>query len=93
VATERWAFLDVDREEYRYSAEIAGAHHFDVRHRDANLARLHDLVIAGDRVLLFSWCPVRHHPGIVVSVVARALRSPGLDGSCGGVTVRRTEHQ
>jgi hypothetical protein len=75
------AYLDVDWEEYGYSAEIEGAQHFEAAHRDGDLARLNDLVIAGERVLQFSSFAVRRRSEKVASVLVRALRSAGWTGS------------
>lgn len=75
------AYLDVDWERYRYSAEIEGAQHFEAAHREHDLERLNDLVIGGDRVLLFSSFAIRRRPDYVASVLVRALRSGGWTGS------------
>lgn len=73
-------YLDVDWALYRYSAEIEGAHHFTVETRERDLDRLNELVIGGDRVLLFSSFAVRRRGGVVVDTLGRALRSAGWQG-------------
>lgn len=70
-------YLDVDWARFGYSAEIEGAHHFDLENVDTDLRRYNDLVIAGDRVLRFSSYAVRHEPGLVIATLAAALRSRG----------------
>ena len=75
------AYLDVDWDPYGFSAEIEGAQHFEVEHRDDDLARLNDLVIGGSRVLQFSSFAIRRKPEKVAEVLVRALRSAGWNGA------------
>lgn len=73
-------YLDADWEGYRYSAEIEGAHHFEVSTREQDLDRLNELVVQGDRVLQFSSFAVRRRREMVAGVLRRALRSAGWSG-------------
>ena len=75
------AYLDVDWDRYGFSAEIEGAQHFEVEHRDDDLARLNDLVIDGNRVLQFSSFAIRRKPELVTRMLVRALRSAGWTGA------------
>jgi hypothetical protein len=74
------AYLDVGFDDYGYSSEIEGAQHFFVGHREQDLMRLNDLIISGERVLMFTSFAVRRRPQVVAEVLARALRSAGWTG-------------
>ena len=74
------AYLDVAWEQYRYAAEIMGAHHFRPGSSDLDLMRMNDLVIGGDRVLQFSSFAVRRRADLVGDCLVRALRSAGWVG-------------
>jgi hypothetical protein len=74
------AYLDAGFDDYGYSAEIEGAQHFFVGQRDQDLMRLNDLIIRGDRVLMFTSFAVRRRPDVVAEVLTRALRTGGWTG-------------
>jgi hypothetical protein len=74
------AYLDVDWDEYGYSAEIEGAQHFVAGTRGDDLMRLNDFTIAGDRVLQFTSFDVRRRGELVTDQTVRALRSGGWIG-------------
>lgn len=71
-------YLDVVWEQYGLSAEIEGLHHFDAEQRERDLDRLNELLIGGDRPMLFSSYAVRRRKEKVGTVLHRALTARGF---------------
>jgi hypothetical protein len=73
-------YLDSDFEEFGFSVEIHGWHHFEFRQREADLDRKNDVVSRGRRMLEFSSWAVRRTPDRVAGVMHVTLRSAGWRG-------------
>jgi len=76
-AAGRTRFLDAYWRGWRLHVEVDGAHHMEVRHWEADMARQNDVWIAGDRILRFSAGQVRHRPVEVAAQLRRALEAVG----------------
>lgn len=74
------AFVDRRWDEYGISCEVHGIPHMAVARWDADLFPQNEIVIAGERLLLFSSFAVRHRSAQVVGQCARALRRQGWTG-------------
>jgi very-short-patch-repair endonuclease len=78
-ASGRTRYLDAYWREWRLHAEVDGAHHMEVRHWEADMARQNDVWIAGDRILRFSAGQIRNDPAKVATQLRRALSAAGWE--------------
>ncbi len=62
------------------SAEIHGIPHHAVRQWDADLRRANEIVIGGDRLLIFSSYAIRHEQVAVADQLFRMARACGWTG-------------
>ncbi|MEH0829470.1 MULTISPECIES: endonuclease domain-containing protein [unclassified Micromonospora] len=76
-ATGRTRWLDAYWREWGLHVEIDGAHHMDVRHWAADMARQNDVWASGDRILRFPAWLVRARPDEVAATLRRALTAAG----------------
>jgi hypothetical protein len=76
-ASGRTRYLDAYWREWRLHVEVDGAHHMDVRHWAADMARQNEVWIAGDRILRFPAWLVRARPKEVADQLRAALMAAG----------------
>jgi hypothetical protein len=72
--------LDATWESLRMSAEIHGIPHHAVRQWDADLLRANEIVIGGERLLIFSSYAIRHEQVAVADQLFRMARACGWTG-------------
>jgi hypothetical protein len=77
---DRRYHLDVTWETLRMSAEIHGIPHLAVRQWDADLLRANEIVIGGERLLIFSSYAIRREPVAVADQLHRMARACGWSG-------------
>ena len=70
-------YLDAHWARWRITAEVHGAQHQQIDRWDADLRRSNELVIAGDRLLIFSSYAIRHQPYEVERQLRAAFRAAG----------------
>lgn len=68
-------YLDVHIAEIGLSIEIHGIPHLAVRRWDADLRRANEIVIAGERLLIFSSYAIRHEQAAVIDQLQRMART------------------
>ena len=73
-------YLDATWEALGMSAEIHGVPHHAVRQWDADLRRANEIVIGGDRLLIFSSYAIRHEQVAVADQLFRMARACGWTG-------------
>jgi hypothetical protein len=73
-------YLDATWESLRMSAEIHGIPHHAVRQWDADLLRANEIVIGGERLLIFSSYAIRHEQVAVADQLFRMARACGWTG-------------
>lgn len=76
-------YLDASWESLRMSAEIHGIPHLAVQRWNADLFRANEIVIGGERLLIFSSYAIRHEKTTVADQLLRMARALGWSG---GVT-------
>lgn len=72
--------LDASWDELGMSAEVHGIPHHAVERWSADLVRANEIVISGDRLLIFSSYATRHEQRTVADQLARMARALGWDG-------------
>ncbi|OUZ12381.1 hypothetical protein BHE97_01265 [Aeromicrobium sp. PE09-221] len=70
-------YLDAHWARWRITAEVHGAQHQQIDRWDADLRRSNELVIAGDRLLIFSSYAIRHQPDEVERQLRAVFRAAG----------------
>lgn len=68
-------YLDAHDEELGLAIEVHGIPHLAVSQWDSDLLRANEIVIAGERLLIFSSYAIRHEPEAVVDQLRRAAAS------------------
>lgn len=86
-------FLDVSWEDLGFSVEIHGIPHLAVERWDADLIRANEIVIGGERLLIFSSYSIRHEPGAVADQLVRMARALGWTGVTDLAAFRQSEQQ
>ena len=73
-------YLDASWESLGMSAEIHGIPHHAVRQWDADLLRANEIVIGGERLLIFSSYAIRHEQAAVADQLFRMAKACGWTG-------------
>jgi very-short-patch-repair endonuclease len=76
-ASGRIRFLDAYWKRWHLHAEVDGSHHMDVDHWTADMLRLNEVWITGDRVLRFPASLIRSRPEAVAGQLKAALQAAG----------------
>lgn len=74
-------YLDAHCDELGMSMEIHGLPHYAIERWDADLRRANEVVITGDRLLMFSSYAVRHERPAVADQLVRMARAHGWTGT------------